>query len=140
MVLACDRQADASSRIKPRLAPRAPWVIALELHAIMETEWPLLPELDGNWHNPIAGPVGRPRNVTDGVFRGIYGHRLLERESAFQRGRLLAGPGADLGLLGSGGEVGSRLVLGDVITGPAHTPLPVHRLPVEDKRGQRLCV
>jgi hypothetical protein len=80
------------------------------------------------------------RDVADGVLRGIERDRLLEGEAAFQRCRLLARPGANLRLLGAGGEVGVGLSFGDTIDGTAHTHLPVHRLPVEHERGQRLRV
>src|SRR5262249_37965898 len=98
MVLASDRQIDASSRIEPRLAPRSVWRIAFERDGIVEAEWPLLPELNGDRHNPVARPVWWPGNLADGVFRRINGNRLFEGESAFQRRRLLAGPGPNLRL------------------------------------------
>src|SRR4029077_2588664 len=76
MGLACDRQVDASSRIEPRLGPGVVRMIAFELDAIVETECSLLPELDRDRHDSIAGPVGGPRDVADGVLRGIGGDRL----------------------------------------------------------------
>src|SRR5215467_12477204 len=117
---------DASSRIEARLAPRCVRVIAFEHDAIVEAEWPLLPELDGDWHNPEARPVKWPRNLADGVFRCIYGDRLFKGDSAFQRSRLLARPGPDLRLFGTGGEIGIGLGVGNTFDRAANSHLPIY--------------
>src|SRR5262245_26066304 len=84
------------SWIEARLEPRRARLAAREGHAIMQPERPILPELDRNWHDAIAAPVGRPRHWADGVLCGYECHRFFEGKAAFQRRRLVARPGADL--------------------------------------------
>ena len=99
----------------------------------MQTEWPFLPELDRERHDPVSGPIGRPRHIAERVFRGINRNGLLEGEATFERRRLLARPGADLGLLGARGKISIGLGIGDPFNLAAHPDLPVDRLPVEDQ-------
>src|SRR4051794_20811875 len=75
----------APSRIHPRLAPRSAERVAAEFDAVVQTERPVMPELDGDRHDAIAGPVRRARHGADRVFGRMQHHRLLEGEPAFQR-------------------------------------------------------
>src|SRR3974390_686197 len=121
-----------SSWIESRLAPRPTQIVALEFDAVVQAERPLLPELNREWHDAVARPVERPRNVGERVFGGVDRNRLLEGEAAFQRRRLLARPGADLRLLRSAGEIGIGLGVGDPLDVAAHADLPAWRLPVKN--------
>ena len=104
----------------------------------MQTERPVVPELDRDRHDAIAGPVRRARYGADDVFGGVDGNRFLEGEPAFQRARLLARPGADLRTLRAGREIGVGLLGRDALDRPADADLTVQRLPVEQKRGLRI--
>ena len=42
-----------------------------------------------------ARPVGRTRHLANGISRRIHGNRGFQREAAFERARLLRGPGAN---------------------------------------------
>src|SRR6267154_72113 len=85
---------------------------------------PVMPELETPGGNPPAAPAGRPRYFADDVFGGDQRDRLLERKTALQRLRLLAGPGADLGLFGPGREIGIGLGIGHRrhVAADAHLP------------------
>src|SRR6185437_13166842 len=89
------------SRIKPRLVPGCAETVAPEHNTVVQAERALLPELDRDRHDPVAGPIGRTRDFADGIFRRIDGDRLFEGEAALQRRGLLARPGPDLCLLGA---------------------------------------
>src|SRR3954469_5242798 len=95
------------SRIEPRLAPRLVGQLAAEFNAVVQPERPVVPELEAGGRYSPAAPARRPRHVADDVSGGDFGDRLLEGKAAFQRLRLLAGPGADLRLLRPGGEIGA---------------------------------
>src|SRR5258708_10084518 len=84
-------------RIEPRLGPGR--AVAPENDAIMQTERPVVPELDGRRHDAIAGPLRRPRHGAERVLGGIERDGFFEGEPAFQGLRLPARPGADLSLL-----------------------------------------
>src|SRR4029078_11288961 len=99
------------------------WTIARERNAVVKAERTLLPELDRQRHDTIARPVGRARHRGDGVFCGIDCDRLLEGKPALKRGRLLARPGSDLGLLRARGEIGVRLRIGHPFHAAAEPPL-----------------
>src|SRR5262249_33507116 len=88
---------ETPSRIEPRLLPGRLERFAPELDPVMQPEWPVLPELDQEWPEAIAGPIRRPWNRPNGKLCGVKRDRLLERMRALERCRLLAGPGADLG-------------------------------------------
>ena len=108
--------------------------VAAELDPVMQAERPVVPELDLHRHDAVAGPVRRARHGAERVFRAVERDRLLEREPAFQRARLLARPGADLRALRAGGEIGVGLLRRHALHRPAHAHLPVQRLPVEQQR------
>src|SRR4051812_36868779 len=98
-----------SSGIQPRLGPRLVRRVAAEFDAVVQSEWAIVPEFELRRRDAPAAPTRWSRHLADNMLGGDLGDRLFERETAFQRLRLLAGPGADLGLLRSGGEIGVRL-------------------------------
>src|SRR5689334_25348021 len=99
-------------RIHPHLLPRAVRYVAAEFDAVVQAERAVVPELDAQRRDAPAAPARRARHLAKEVLRGDLGDRLLEREAALQRLRLLAGPGAELGLPRPGGEIGVGLGLG----------------------------
>src|SRR6476659_6948516 len=50
------------SRIQPRLLPGCARRLAPEFDAVVQPEWPVLPELDHEWLQAVAGPMGRSWN------------------------------------------------------------------------------
>src|SRR5689334_10217719 len=76
------------SWVEPRLDPRRRHRSAREGDAVMQTKRPLLPKLDLLRSDAVADPEWRPRHGADGEFRGEARDRFLERQPAFQRGRL----------------------------------------------------
>src|ERR1700759_2246122 len=103
----------SSSGIKPRLGPVALRRLAVELDAVVQAERTVVPELETHRRDAPAAPARWARHLTDHVPGGDLGDRLLEGKAALQRLRLLARPGADLRLLGAGGEIGVGLLSGD---------------------------
>src|SRR5215471_14357709 len=99
------------SRVKPRLVPGRAGGLAAEFDAVVQAERPVVPELDRQREEAIAGPIRRARNRSERVFRGVERDRLLEGVAALERCRLLAGPGTDLRQARPGGEVGVGLVV-----------------------------
>src|ERR1041384_7116333 len=71
------------SRIHADLGPRPAQSRAPKLDAVVQAERPVVPELDRDRHDAIAGPVRRARDGTDGIFRGVDCDRLLEGQPAF---------------------------------------------------------
>ena len=69
------------------------------------------------------------------VLRGVDGHRLLEREAALERARLLARPGADPAVAGTALEIGVRLRVAHERDGAAGADLPAQALPVQHEGG-----
>src|SRR5262249_17640700 len=130
-LICASRHRRSLSRIKPRLGPRAARSIAPKLDAVVQSEWTVVPELDCVRHYPIAAPEGRPRNRAYDVFRGIAGDRLFEGKPAFQRRRLAARPGTDLGKPRPGRVIGIGLRVGDRLDRPAYAHLSGKRFPVE---------
>src|ERR1700738_3096847 len=124
------------SRIKPRFGPGLIRRLAAEFNAIVQSKGPIVPEFETYWCDPPPAPPRRPRHLADEVIGGDLGNRLLERESAFQRLRLLAGPGADLGLLRPGGEIGVGLGVAHGRHIAADPDLPAHRLPGKQSEEQ----
>src|SRR5690349_8613012 len=80
------------SWIHPHLVPRRAERCAAKLHAIMQAERPVVPELHAERHDAVAGPVWRARHGADRMFGGLQRDRFLEGKAAFQRTRLLARP------------------------------------------------
>src|SRR5215471_7347245 len=119
-LICASRHRRSLSRIKPRLGPRAARSVAPKLDAVVQAEWTVVPELDCVRHHPIAAPEGRPRNRADDVFRGVAGDRLFEGKPAFERRRLAARPGTDLGKPRSGRVIGVRFRVGDRLDRPAY--------------------
>src|SRR5215510_1088277 len=116
---------DFNSRIEPRLAPRRAERVADEFDPVVQAERPVLPELDGQRLEAVAGPIWRPRNRSDRELGGIERDRLLEGVPALERRRLLAGPGADLGEARAGGEIGVGLGILYPLHRTAQPHLPV---------------
>src|SRR5580698_10845937 len=88
--------------VEPRPGP---WLIrrgAAEFDAVVQAERAVVPEFDPQRDDAPAAPARRARHLADDVPGGDLGDRLLEGKAAFQRLRLLAGPGADLGLFRPG--------------------------------------
>src|SRR6516225_7341241 len=86
-----------SSWIEARFAPWLTQRCTAELDPIVQAEWPILPELHDQGQQAIAGPVRRPGNSARQEFGCVERNRPLESVTALERGRLLAGPGANLG-------------------------------------------
>src|SRR5215469_18953340 len=108
----------ASSRIEPRLAPWLALAAAVENDSVVQPIGTVLPELDHQRLEPIARPVGGARNRSDRKLCHVEGDRLLEGHTAFERGRLLARPGPDLGKPRAGGEIGIRLGISHALDRP----------------------
>src|SRR5262249_59210241 len=86
-----------ASGIETRLAPGPVERFTPELEPVMQAERALLPELDQEWSQAVAGPVWRSWDRADCEFCGVKRDRLLEGVRALQRRRLFARPRADLG-------------------------------------------
>src|SRR4029450_3879160 len=80
--------------IEPHSAPGLVGPLAAEFDAVVQAERAVVPELEALRRDAPAAPARRPRPFADDVFGGDQRDRLLERKPAFQRLRLLAGPGA----------------------------------------------
>src|SRR4051794_2252071 len=124
------------SRVEARRGPA--FARAGEDQPVMQAERPILPELDGDRCDTVAGPVGRAGHLADGVLRRVEGDRLLEGEAALERARLLARPGADAAVAGSALEVRVGLRLAHPRDGSPRPDLPAQALPVEDERRLRI--
>ena len=97
----------------------------------MQAELAVVPEFDADGANAEPGPVGRARNIADRIFGGIFGDGLLQRETAFQRPRLLRRPGADAASAWTRRVIGVRFRIGDDLHLPAQAHLPTQAFPVE---------
>ena len=84
-------------------------------------------------------PSLRARHFPDDVLGGDLGDRLFEGKTAFQRLRLLAGPGSDLGLFRPGREIGVGLRFAHRRHLAADADLPAQRLPVKQQCGLGIC-
>src|SRR5689334_1655448 len=73
--------------VAPRLAGR-PQIA----DAVVEAEGAVLPELEARRHDAETRPVRRPRHLAEAELDAELRHRLLERDAAFARARLLLGP------------------------------------------------
>src|ERR1700722_12530041 len=117
--------------IKPRFGPGLIRRRAAKFDAVVQAERAVVPEFELHRRDAPAAPAGWARHRADQIFGGERRDRLLERKAAFQRLRLLAGPGAELGLFRPGREIGVGLGLGDDRHLPADAHLPAQRLPVK---------
>src|SRR5690606_17642413 len=72
-------------RIGPFLVPVALRRSSRKQNAIMQAERPVVPELDRNRADSETRPVGRAANIANGIFCSVFGNRLFQRETAFQR-------------------------------------------------------
>src|SRR5580700_11748053 len=120
------------SGIKPGLAPGLAGSAAAELDPIVQPIGPILPEFDGERQQAEARPVRRPRNCANREFRHVDRDRLLEGHPAFERSRLPAGPGADLGEARAGGEIRVGDVVLHALERAAQANLSAQALPMED--------
>src|SRR6266542_2272540 len=77
---------------RPRRVGRGPSIF----QPVVQAERAVLPELDQQGFQAEARPVRRPRYLADDMPGGVLGDALLQGEPAFQRPRLVRGPGADL--------------------------------------------
>src|SRR6266702_4682383 len=102
---------DDRSGIEPQFGPGLCWRLAAEFDAVVQAERTIVPEFKVRGRDAPAAPPGRARHLADHKFGGDQSDRLLERKAAFQRLRLLAGPGPDLRLLRPAGEIGVGLGL-----------------------------
>src|SRR5436189_1906648 len=114
-------------RIEPHLAPGLAGGVATEFDAVVQAERAVVPELEAQRIDPPATPASRPRHLADHVFGRYLCNRLLEGKAALQRLRLLAGPGADLGLLRPRREIRVGLGLGHRRHSAADANLPAQR-------------
>jgi hypothetical protein len=79
--------------------------------------------------------ISRAGDLADGVLCGELRHRLLQREAAFQRARLLRGPSPDPAAARSRLEIGVGLRIRHDFHRPAHPHLAAQALPVEHCGG-----
>src|SRR5262249_61658720 len=106
----------------------------------MQAERALLPELDQEWSQAVAGPVWRSWNRTDCEFRGVKRDRLLEGVWALERRRLLAGPGADLGESRPRRKISISFRIFDSLHRAAQPHLPIDRFPMKEQRGLVIAI
>src|SRR5262249_54192777 len=135
-----DPRPHASSRIEPRLAPRRARRLAGELDPVVQAERAVLPKLDRERRQAVAGPIRWSRYGPDGELGGGQRDRLFQRVATLEWRRLLAGPGADLGKARAGGEIGIGLGIANPRDRTAQPHLSVRRLPMEQQRALAACV
>ncbi len=104
----------------------------------MQAIRPLLPEFDGARRHAIAGPVRRPRHRAAGEARRRLGVQPFEFRPAGERPGLRRGPGADLAVARTGGEISVGLGLADERGSTLDPHLPLQRFPVQGQRGTRI--
>ena len=97
----------------------------------MQPERPVVPEFEAHRRNAPAAPAFRPRHLADKVLGRHLCDGLLEGKTAFQRLRLLAGPGADLRLFRPRREIGVGLGIRHRRHVAADADLPAQRFPVK---------
>src|SRR6266571_1234411 len=91
----------------------------------------LLPELDAPGDQPEPRPARRPRYGLLGILPGEHRKAVFESGAAFQRPRLVRGPGADLAVALAAREIGIGLVRGNRPDVALDADLPGQRLPVK---------
>src|SRR5690606_31736916 len=84
-----------SLRKQPLRPPGLLWPGAQKHQPVVQTEGPVLPELDLQRRQAKTGPVIRSRDLAEREFRSIAGDFLFQGEAALQWPRLARGPGAD---------------------------------------------
>src|SRR5690554_5307375 len=76
------------SRIEAFCAPGRGGGIALENEPVMQTERPVVPELDADRHNTEARPMRRAQHLAQTEFGGINRDLLFKLESCLKRAGL----------------------------------------------------
>src|SRR5262245_13591543 len=99
----------------------------------MEPERAVLPELDRERLQAVAGPIRWSWNRSNGELGCHECDRFLEGMAALERRRLFAGPGADLSETRPGSEIGVGLRVRHPLDGAAQPHLPVGGLPVKEQ-------
>ena len=127
VVVLTDRAASCATRGRCRTG---------EGDAVVQPKRPLLPELDLLRDDAVTRPVRRPRHRADRRISRYSAHRLLEREAAFERSRLVARPGADLRHARARREIASASSAATGSTSRA-ADLALQRLPIERQRRLR---
>ena len=127
------RRIAIGSRIKPLLLPKVLGCRAGENDFIVKPERTVRPEFDRDGHDAIADPIERPWHRAEREFGGILRGRLLQREAAFERTRLLAGPCADAALQGAACKISVASASLAFSTRP-RTRTAAQRLPVKQQR------
>src|SRR5262245_6123389 len=84
-------------RVEPGRVPWCARRLATEFDPVVQPVRPVVPELDDERQQTIAGPLRRPWNGPQREPGGVERDRLLQGVAAFERRRLRARPGADLG-------------------------------------------
>src|SRR6516225_2855628 len=105
----------------------------------MQPEWPLVPEFHHGGHDAVADPEWRSRHRPDGELGGFERDRLFEGVTAFERGRLPARPGADLGGARAAREIGVGLRRINGYDLAAQADLAAQRFPVKGEAGLGVC-
>src|SRR5271157_6473387 len=97
---------DRESRKEPFAAPSV--ALANKQPAVVQSRGALLPEFDPLRNHTKAGPVGRSGHLVRAEAIGKILDPTLEFGTAFERTRLIRGPGADLAVARPRGEIGVR--------------------------------
>ncbi len=106
---------DVLARVITDIAAFGPGLIrgrAAEFDTVVQAERAVVPEFEPQRGDAPAAPARRPRHLADEIFGAEFRNRLFEGKAAFQRLRLLAGPGPDLGLFRPGREISVGFSLG----------------------------
>src|SRR5262245_10997507 len=132
-------------RIEPRARPGRFQRLPREEQPLVQPEGAILPELEGQRRNAEARPVGWPRHFAEREAGRVFGNRFLESKAAFERARLLRGPGADAAFARTGGEIFICLGGRHLFDRAAQAHLPAQGFPMEaqgrlGRRGEFLAL
>src|SRR5271169_517973 len=136
LAAACPLQA-RESRKEPLAAPSV--ALAHKQPAVVQPRGALLPEFDASGNYAKAGPIGRSRHLVRAEAIGKILDPTLEFGTAFERTRLIRGPGADLAVARPRGEIGVRLVGCHRLDRPFDPYLSAQRFPQKAQRGLRVA-